>query len=57
MKQYTFKVIVTEQNDEFWEELEAKKESGCTEITLAVSDALDDTNFDYILKLEKYTDA
>ena len=32
MKQYTFTVIITEGNDEFWEELAEHNNSGCDEI-------------------------
>lgn len=60
MKKYTFKVVVDEGNDEYWEKLLDEKVSGCDEITAYVTDAIangDSTaGMDVTVKLIKFED-
>ena len=46
MKRYTFEVVIDEGNDEFWEEIEAKKSSGCDEVLFGVKSALANVGWD-----------
>lgn len=41
MKKYTFKVVVYEGCDEFWESLEEEGKTGCDEITGEVKDLIE----------------
>lgn len=43
MKKYTFKIVVHEGSDEFWEELEAKKKTGCDEVYQEIKELLERT--------------
>lgn len=61
MKRYTFKLVITEGSDEFWESLHDK--SGCDEVTNMVKDALFtvgiDPDYEHsndTLELAKYED-
>lgn len=55
MKKYTFELVITEGNDEFWESI--KDKSGCDEVNKLISDILIDNGFfehEANLKLKKY---
>ena len=55
MKQYTFKLIIKEGCDEFWESIENK--TGCDEVEIIVKGALDEYFPDeYELKLTNFED-
>jgi hypothetical protein len=55
MKTYTFKLVITEGNDEFWESLEGK--TGCDEVIDAVMDSLCDAGWcPHELTLQKFED-
>lgn len=44
MKQYEFKLVIKEGNDEFWESIESK--SGCDEVEEVLRNALESYGFD-----------
>ena len=46
MKQYEFKIIIREGNDEFWEDINNRKVTGCEEVTEALKQALWSQGFD-----------
>jgi hypothetical protein len=55
MKTYTFKVVITEGSDEFWESLEGK--TGTDVILEAITDTLCDAGWvDAEVKLIEYKD-
>lgn len=56
MKQYTFELIIKEGNDEFWEELIEKDETGCDEIKWMLIDLLNEVGVDYELNLKRFED-
>lgn len=57
MKTYTFKLVITEGCDEFWENLEG---TGCNEVTDAIKMALEDQGWlndeNSQLTLQEYKD-
>ena len=55
MKQYTFTVVITEGNDEYWEELAEHNNSGCDEIKEMLCTVLDNSSLDFKVTLTKYT--
>lgn len=62
-KKYTFTLVLHEQNDEWWEEIERNKSSGCNELTKLVDMALANVGFnvncehtDDTLTLSKFED-
>ena len=40
MKTYTFKLVVSEGNDEFWEDIEKRNVTGCEEVKELITQAL-----------------
>ena len=60
MKQYKFEITITEGNDEFWEEINRKNETGCDDVKDMVDIALsqhglyDGDNCE--IKLKKFED-
>ena len=45
MKTYVFEIKIQEGSDEFWEEIEASRKTGCDEVTEVVQEMLDGTGF------------
>lgn len=45
MKQYVFEIIIRENNDEFWEELNNRGTTGCEEVKAAIKSCLDGIGF------------
>jgi len=56
MKQYTFEVIINEDNDEFWESIENKDISGCDDILEIIKSYIDNTNLTSRVKLVEFSD-
>lgn len=56
MKVYTIKVVIEEGNDEFWEELERNKKSGCDEIRQSIEELVLANWFNATVTLEKFED-
>ena len=60
MKEYTVKVVIREGNDEFWEELNDKNETGCDDVRGLVDTALAgvglNNGYDCSVKLTKFED-
>jgi hypothetical protein len=56
MKQYTFELTVTEGNNEFWEEILEKGNTGCDDILEQLKTMLAESGFDDDIKLVKYED-
>ena len=54
MKKYVFEVEVTEEHDEYWEELKTKGISGCDIILENIKDSLADHGIK--VKLVRFTD-
>ncbi len=54
MKKYTIEVIVTEQSDEFWEEVTADGKTGCDDVLEAIKNEL--INWNVEVKLINYKD-
>ena len=51
MKEYTFKLVINEGNDEFWEAIN-KKGTGCDDVLQEISNWL--TGFNFELQLVKF---
>lgn len=56
MKQYTIEVIITEGNDEFWEEATANGATGCEDVLRLVRQELNAIDFGDNVRLVKYED-
>lgn len=56
MKRYTFELIVTEGNDEGWEEMTKDGKTGCDEVLEMVKNELYNIGLDVDIKLTKYED-
>ena len=57
MKTYKFELIVSEGNDEFWEELAERNKSGCDEVIEMIHEMLrDNPQLDAAVRLVEYTD-
>jgi hypothetical protein len=56
MKRYTFELIITEGNSEFWEELTANGNTGCDVIIKDVENALAEYGLETEVKLVKFED-
>lgn len=57
MKKYTFKVTLTEGNNEFWEDLEARGITGCDDLIEELKSALDAGGVDFTdVTLVEFTD-
>ncbi|MDX9695383.1 MAG: hypothetical protein RBT49_06295 [Bacteroidales bacterium] len=56
MKQYTFELIIKEGNDEFWEELIEKDETGCDLVYVLLKNCIEKDGFDCELKLKRFED-
>ena len=56
MKKYTFEIIITEGNDEFWEDLISREVTGCNEVTSIVKDCIDIDGLDVEIKLVEFKD-
>lgn len=56
MKQYTFEVTVSEGNNEYWEELTSKGQTGCDEILEDIKQSMAESGFYPDVRLVKYED-
>lgn len=56
MKQYTFELVVTEGNNEFWEELLENGNTGCDDLLEQLKGILAESGLDDEIKLVKYED-
>lgn len=56
MKTYTIEVVVTEGNDEFWEEATANGATGCEDVLRLIKEELDMIGFSDNVKLVKFED-
>jgi len=58
MKTYTFKVVIHEGSDEFWDEINKKKKTGCDEVVKLVRQALGEygINNDDAVTLTRFDD-
>lgn len=54
MKTYVLKIVIEEGSDEFWEELDEKKSTGCDEILREIDSLL--SPWDAKVTLTKYED-
>lgn len=60
MKRYTFRIVIEEGSDEFWEQIEQAEASGCEEVKELLEEGLFAVGFgDCRLTLERFdnTDA
>lgn len=56
MKRYTFEVVITEQSDEWWEEITEGGKSGCDEVLSFVEHELVSAHLDVSVKLKSFED-
>lgn len=56
MKQYTFEINISEGNDEYWEELLQKGNTGCDDLLEEIKNAFAERGFFPNVKLVKYED-
>jgi len=56
MKQYTFEIVVSEGNDEFWEEITALGKTGCDDVLAEITDLFSTRGFEPEIRLIKYID-
>lgn len=56
MKQYTLELVVTEGNDEGWEEILKDGKTGCDDVIDMVVNALYEVGLEPAIKLVKYED-
>jgi hypothetical protein len=56
MKEYTFQVTITEQSDEFWEDITKDGKTGCDEVLQLINDMLQQNNLEFTTKLISYKD-
>lgn len=57
MKRYTFEVVITEGNHEYWEEILAKGNTGCDELLDNLRSTLDESFAnEFEVRLVKYED-
>jgi hypothetical protein len=56
MKQYTFKVVITEGSDEGWEEMLEGGATGCDELLVTIKEGLAQIGFEPEVTLIKYED-
>jgi hypothetical protein len=56
MKQYTFKVVITEGSDEGWEEMLEGGATGCDELLVTIKEGLAQIGFEPEITLIKYED-
>ena len=45
MKQYTFEIIIDEENDDFWNDIAKSKKSGCDEVQELITTGLSNCGF------------
>lgn len=56
MKRYTLELVITEGNDEFWEEILIDGKTGCDDVTATIINGLHNCGLDAAIKLVKYED-
>jgi hypothetical protein len=56
MKRYTLELVITEGNDEGWEEILNDRKTGCDDVISMVANALYEAGLDPTIKLVKFED-
>jgi hypothetical protein len=57
MKEYTFKVVIREGFDEYWEDTTSNGDTGCDQVFKDIKACISDYNFqDFEVTLIKYED-
>jgi len=56
MKKYTLELVITEGNDEWWEEILKDSKTGCDDVIEMVINALYQVGLEPAIKLAKYED-
>ncbi len=56
MRTFTIEIVITEGNNEFWDEIVAKGVTGCDDILEEVKSALAEYGLEPDVKLVKYED-
>lgn len=56
MKRYVFEVVIKEDNNQFWDDLEHQNSTGCDEILSDLETALLNTIYNAKIRIIGYTD-